>query len=680
MSTETAQAAQAAQAAEAAAVQQASAAILATPRARPSHPSKDIMPGFEEKIQRTTTQLALGPGSFVLQDGLAFMAYGAQAIAQDEFSKCFTPKPRNTFMSLFAKGPIYTLDWAVRYFLLFPFRVLIMLVASLFFFSALPVVLYLKDEMWQRWLFKFYCRAFVASWGGYVKYHGTKPRLDTPTFLLPTTPRAHSFPHATVAQKHGGLIGYFEESVLTLNGSLMFNRSEKNDRAVLARKMREHVANPSKVPLLIFPEVTRAWPACTVALCPVDYTAALTMTRTGHCVNNEHTVLFHKGAFDLDAMIAPVAIKYNKQWADAYWHSKTQSFTYHLLYLMTRWALVADVTYLEPRARREGQSAEDFANEVKAEISSVARLKNLSWDGYFKNFAPPVEKRNKLKQNTQTRYGAVLRSRQKNGNGHVRRSSFSAPERKSSLSESSAEHHLFFADEMPAPTDRTQGSTSSKNMVLVALNDSERRQDMIEAIANRRNNVVDTWKRYTKMRSGDDELRRLENSSWRLWHKQRIEQQRRREEEEMLSLLNQSPAASFTGDLEDETYYPFDHPLMLRKRRPSLDAGSMLSLVSLYFPTFGRSRANSQTHLFPPSGDVPDGPPGEIRRARSFGSAMAALGMTSLNTSRSEDKTGQPGMQPPSPTQRAQSALGGLLSPFPRQRRPKFDLDGGDDD
>lgn len=59
----------------------------------------------------------------------------------------------------------------------------------------------------------------------------------------------------------------------------------------------------------------------------------------------------------------------------------------HLIYLMTRWSLDADVWYLEPRARKSNQSSIEFANEVKAEISSVAKLKNLSWDGYFKVIA-----------------------------------------------------------------------------------------------------------------------------------------------------------------------------------------------------------------------------------------------------------------------------------------------------
>ncbi|KAH6593467.1 hypothetical protein BASA61_004304 [Batrachochytrium salamandrivorans] len=546
-------------------------------RARTSNPSKDIMPGFEEKMQRN--HFKLNPG-FVLQDGFSFMAYGAQAIAQDEFSKCFAPKPRNSLRSILLKGPNYLLDGFIRYIILFPFRVVLMLAASAIFFVTLPLVLYFNNELWQRRLFKFYCGAFVASWGGRIRYHGKKPRLTEPHIFVSNHTSvidyvilsAHEFPHATVAQTHGGLIGYFEHSVLTLNGSLMFNRNEKNDRSVLSRKMREHVANPSNVPLLIFPE--------------------------GTCVNNEYTVLFHKGAFDLGALVVPVAIKYNKSWSDAYWHSKTQSFTHHLLYLMTRWALVADVWYLEPRQMREGQTAVEFSNEVKAEISSVAKLKNLSWDGYFKNFAPPVEKRAQLKQNSQTRYGAILRKRLNGQYGHTRRSSYSTPQQGTSHDTFTNASPIF--PECPS-YDGAQASTQSKNRVLVALNDSDRRQDMIEAIADKHNNIVDTWKHFSKLRSDSDELRRMENSSWRLWFKLRIEQEKLKQQE-----LEHAYAK---GQLLQAR--------LARQRWPSTDSSSVLSIVSSYLPT-------SKALFGSPSSDD-----GMIRRARSFGSAMSNLGITS---------------------------------------------------
>ena len=78
---------------------------------------------------------------------------------------------------------------------------------------------------------------------------------------------------------------------------------------------------------------------------------------------------------------------------------------------MTRWNIKADVWYLNPRKRRPGQSAVEFSNEVKAEISEVASLKNLIWDGYWKNFIPPAEKQEKLKDDPRNRYAALLMQR-----------------------------------------------------------------------------------------------------------------------------------------------------------------------------------------------------------------------------------------------------------------------------
>lgn len=72
--------------------------------------------------------------------------------------------------------------------------------------------------------------------------------------------------------------------------------------------MKAHVAAPDTTPLLIFPE--------------------------GTCVNNEYCVMFKRGAFDLGATVCPVAIKYNKIFVDAFWNSRRQSFTNHLVCLI----------------------------------------------------------------------------------------------------------------------------------------------------------------------------------------------------------------------------------------------------------------------------------------------------------------------------------------------------------
>ncbi len=56
----------------------------------------------------------------------------------------------------------------------------------------------------------------------------------------------------------------------------------------------------------------------------------------------------------LTPAVCPIAIKYNKIFVDAFWNSRRQSFTQHLLKLMTSWAVVCDVYFLEPQRQRPG--------------------------------------------------------------------------------------------------------------------------------------------------------------------------------------------------------------------------------------------------------------------------------------------------------------------------------------
>ena len=81
--------------------------------------------------------------------------------------------------------------------------------------------------------------------------------------------------------------------------------TQVKDRKIVGERMKAHVAAQDTTPLLIFPE--------------------------GTCVNNEYCVMFKRGAFDLDATVCPIAIKYNKIFVDAFWNSRRQSFTAHLV-------------------------------------------------------------------------------------------------------------------------------------------------------------------------------------------------------------------------------------------------------------------------------------------------------------------------------------------------------------
>ncbi|KAJ3212366.1 hypothetical protein HK099_007752, partial [Clydaea vesicula] len=455
---------------------------------------------------------------FALADGLTFMKFGAQAIAQDEFSKCFTSQKRkNIFKMRPSSAYFHLFDILFRYIILFPLRLTFLLTSTILFFSLLPIINYFKNENWQRELFKGYCNAFLISFGSKIKFNGKKPILDIPhifvanhsSFIDYIVLSSHMSPHATVAQTHGGLFGFVQRSVLTLNGSLSFNRNEKKDRSAITRKMKAHVSNPKKSSLLIFPE--------------------------GNCVNNEYTVLFHKGAFELDAAVVPVAIKYNKKYADAYWSTKTQTFTQHLMYLMTRWSLVAEVWYLPEQSLQPGESSAEFAGRVKKLISDAAGLKNLSWDGYLKNFVPPPEKQKKMLEGSQKGFGDLLQSRLKSKkparskslNGDLKRNSkfsITSLERPSVVSNNNNDTSNSTLD-LTSNSPNLLKSLDLRNRILVAVEEQDCRTEMIRCISNQKKNVVYTWRSYTKNRENDDVKRRIEYNSWRIWFKKRLEKE-----------------------------------------------------------------------------------------------------------------------------------------------------------
>ena len=82
----------------------------------------------------------------------------------------------------------------------------------------------------------------------------------------------------------------------------------------------------------------------------------------------------------------------------------------------------------------------------------------------------------------------------------------------------------------------TQG-LSVKNKMLVALQDDP--SSMIQTISDKKSCVVATWKRFTKMKTSEDHSqRRIENSTWRLWFKQRIELEKKKERERLEREMN----------------------------------------------------------------------------------------------------------------------------------------------
>ena len=54
--------------------------------------------------------------------------------------------------------------------------------------------------------------------------------------------------------------------------------------------------------------------------------------------------------------------------------------------LMTSWAVVCDVYFLEPQSQKPDESAQEFAERVQHLIAKKANLKVAPWDGYLKYY------------------------------------------------------------------------------------------------------------------------------------------------------------------------------------------------------------------------------------------------------------------------------------------------------
>ena len=197
----------------------------------------------------------------------------------------------------------------MRYAVLFPIRLVGLLLGWLLFFLLFtPVHLLLKghDKLRrsiERGLVEFQCSVFVASWTGVIKYHGPRPSrrpgqvfVANHTSMIDFIILEQMTAFAVIMQLHPGWVGFVQTQILDSLGCIWFNRAEASDRALVGQKLKRHVHNLEANPLLIFPE--------------------------GTCVNNEFSVMFKKGAFELNCTVCPIAIKYNKIFVDAFWNSR----------------------------------------------------------------------------------------------------------------------------------------------------------------------------------------------------------------------------------------------------------------------------------------------------------------------------------------------------------------------
>jgi len=302
---------------------------------------------------------------------------GVESIVSDNFWKCFEeekPRPWNWNLYLW---PLWFFGVIIRYFFLFPVRLIIFALGWVLFGIGMLTVQLIFPRgptrvSLEHSLISMMCGVFCITWGAVIRYHGSpiEPRKGSPhpvyianhTSMIDVIILQQMRCFSLVGQRHKGIVRFLQETVLGCLQCIWFERSEIKDRAAVATKLGEHVKDPTRNPLLVFPE--------------------------GTCVNNEYVIQFKKGIFEIADTVVPIAIKYNKMFVDPFWNSRAQSFPMHLVELMTSWCLICDVWYLEPHVKNPSESATEFAARCKQSIAEQAGLKNVDMDGYMKHFRP----------------------------------------------------------------------------------------------------------------------------------------------------------------------------------------------------------------------------------------------------------------------------------------------------
>lgn len=337
-----------------------------------------------------------------VDDSLDYVKAGMESIIEDEVTSRFSAEELASWnmLSRTSEGHQFhslrlTLFWVLgflfRYFVLFPARMMLMAVGLGFLLVSTAAVGYLPTGELKRranravtlMSYRILGRCISAI----ITYHDPQNQarpggicVANHTSPIDVIILSNDNCYALVGQRHGGILGLMQRALHRASSHIWFERAIADDRAAVARRLREHVADERNLPILIFPE--------------------------GTCINNTSVMQFKKGSFEICQTIYPVAVKYDPRFGDPFWNSSKQGALEYLIAMMTSWAIVADVWYLPPMHRQADEDAIAFANRVKAHIAKKGGLVDLEWDGQLKRY--PVSQ--KLIQGYQRIYSQRIQS------------------------------------------------------------------------------------------------------------------------------------------------------------------------------------------------------------------------------------------------------------------------------
>ncbi|VDN58699.1 unnamed protein product [Dracunculus medinensis] len=336
-------------------------------------------------------------GWATVDDSLEFVKHGIEVIIQDDVTNRFEAEQLATWNMLTRTSISFyqhinwkvTLLWGAgflfRYLVLLPIRLIFLTSGLIFMVVSTALIGFLTDGPLKTWLNKncMLCCYLILSGSvtAIITFHNEQNKLAGSDFgpirSIPGICVAnHTSPidvailgidnvYAYVGQRHGGLLGFLQHTLSHASSHVWFERDEERDRLFVAAKLRDHVNQPDKLPILIFPE--------------------------GTCINNTSVMMFKKGSFEATSVIYPIAIKYDPLFGDAFWNSSEQNWLEYVFRTLTSWAIICDVWYLKPMHKLANENAVSFANRVKKEIAECSGLVDLEWDGGLKRTRVPAK-------------------------------------------------------------------------------------------------------------------------------------------------------------------------------------------------------------------------------------------------------------------------------------------------
>lgn len=164
----------------------------------------------------------------------------AAAIVDDSFLRCFTSAMDDPWNWNFYLLPLWLMGVAIRNLVLFPLRVLTLVIGALLFVLGFAATSFLKGTSRneaERKMVQFLSRVFVTSWTGVIRYHGPRPApaanrvwVANHTSMIDYAVLCAYAPFAAIMQLHPGWVGVVQKRYLSALGCLWFNRTQARHR------------------------------------------------------------------------------------------------------------------------------------------------------------------------------------------------------------------------------------------------------------------------------------------------------------------------------------------------------------------------------------------------------------------------------------------------------------------